>query len=380
MTRVAVTIPGRPDPLTIDDDLFSDLRRRHAGAPDVTPTRLVYAATHVVMTDAYAHADPGLVAEHIDWPATLDLRRRVASHGFGVAEAMDTAQRFEVGWPIARRLIEETGRLAFPHGFVAGAGVDHRDGIDGPDDLVAAVVEQGRLIRAAGGIPIVLPMAWLPQHDADADAYVDVYRRIAATLGGPLFIHWLGPMFAPDLAGYFPGESFERVMDADPLAIRGAKLSMLDAELETRLRRRLLPRNQILLTGDDLHFGGLIEGSGRPRRWTRIVDRDVAVGDFSHGLLGIFDAISAPAGIALRCLDHGDHAGYGVIMRACEQLGRVIFEPPVHQYKVGLAFVHWLNGHQTNAMLPNRLDRERSRDHLVRVAAAAAAAGAIGDA
>jgi hypothetical protein len=53
--------------------------------------RVAYAAAHVV-ADPYAAADPWLQPA-IDWDATLAYRSYLWSLGFGVAEAMDTAQR-----------------------------------------------------------------------------------------------------------------------------------------------------------------------------------------------------------------------------------------------------------------------------------------------
>src|SRR5689334_1345195 len=53
--------------------------------------RVAFAAAHVV-ADPLAAADPWLDAA-IDWESTLAYRRHLWSLGFGVAEAMDTAQR-----------------------------------------------------------------------------------------------------------------------------------------------------------------------------------------------------------------------------------------------------------------------------------------------
>ena len=72
-------------------------------------SRLVYAAAHVVLQESYAQCEhspecpgaPEAVAEHIDWPATMGIRTWLAGYGFGIAEAMDTAQRYELGWPTA---------------------------------------------------------------------------------------------------------------------------------------------------------------------------------------------------------------------------------------------------------------------------------------
>ena len=373
--------------LQLDDGLLEPYRARLAAAPDAPPVRLAYAATRLVLRDDYAAApdDADLMAA-IEWSATADLRRRLAGLGFGVAEAMDTAQRFEIGWDVARRLIEATGALGLAHGFVAGAGSDHLEGVGSAEELLEAVVYQARLIQAAGGEVILLPMPWLSVQGCDAQTYVSVYARIVEQLEGPLYVHWLGAMFLPQLRGYFPGDSFARVMDLDPAKLRGAKLSLLDADLEVRLRRELRAREQLLLTGDDLNFAGLILGGELGARalpavegHTRVGARSVALGDFSHALLGVLDAVAEPVSLALRFLARGDAAGYLALMEPCEQLGRWLFQPPTQHYKCGLAFLAWLNGLQSNPMLARHAERARDREHYLRAAELAAAAGALGD-
>lgn len=347
--------------------------------------RLAYAAAHLVMRESYSGVPhsvdrPGTGAEiagHIDWDATMDIRRHLIDHGFGIAEAMDTAQRYEVGWPIAKELIERCGRLRSPVGFIAGAGTDQLSRVRAPADLVDAVVEQCAFISEAGGWPMILAMPWLTEQSCDEATFVDVYVSIIRQVDGPVFIHWLGPMFLSSLAGYFPGRSFGRIMHADPSKVRGCKLSMLDERLERRLRRELAAQDQIMLTGDDFHFGELMEGE--PRRTTRVGDLEIGIGDLSHALLGVFDGIAAPASRALRALGSGDMEGYRELIRRCERFGQVVFEAPTERYKVGLAFIAWLNGYQSNHMLPNHLERERGTDHLCRVVHAAADCGAIND-
>ncbi|CAM5669506.1 hypothetical protein SVIOM74S_09391 [Streptomyces violarus] len=58
-------------------------------------SRTVFSAAHVV-ADPYADVSPDSPAA-VDWDATLAFRRHLWSHGLGVAEAMDTAQR-GMGW------------------------------------------------------------------------------------------------------------------------------------------------------------------------------------------------------------------------------------------------------------------------------------------
>jgi hypothetical protein len=222
-------------------------------------------------------------------------------------------------------------------------------------------------------------MPTLSESRSEPEKYVAVYREIArqAPNACPLFVHWLGPMFLASLEGYFPGDSFEEIMRAEPETFRGAKLSMLDDALECRLRKTLLERDQIMLTGDDFHFGGLIAGDNTTERTTTIAGRTVNLGDFSHALLGIFDAIAEPAALAMRCLGQGDHEAYERIMEPCEALGQAIFEEPARFYKSGLAFLSWLNGAQANPMLVNHEERYRDTEHLMRVVRRAVEAGAI---
>ncbi|HEX5054379.1 MAG TPA: DUF993 family protein [Planctomycetota bacterium] len=351
--------------------------------------RLCYAAMHVVMRPGYSglghriarRGDPAVLVEHIDWVATMRLRTAMDARGIGIAEAMDTAQRFQIGWPAARRLITECGALRLDNGFCAGAGTDQLAAIGSRSDLVDATVEQCAFITANGGVPVILPMPWLCAHGAGENDYVEVYGAIVRQVRGPVFVHWLGEMFLPALRGYFPGRSFDRVMALDPAVVRGCKLSLLDADLEVRVRADLLQREQIVLTGDDFHFGRMIFGDGKaPARSTAIGARRVALGDFSHALLGIFDAIGAPVQQALRCLEVGDGAQFLAIMERCERLGQHVFAAPTQHYKAGLAFLAWLNGLQPDFTLVNNEQLMRSREHYLRCAELAREAGAVVDA
>ncbi|MEZ6036415.1 MAG: DUF993 family protein [Planctomycetota bacterium] len=351
--------------------------------------RLCYGALHVVMQPGYralGHrldrpGDARAIEDHVDWPATMRLRQTMDGFGVGIAEAMDTAQRFFLGWPSARRLIAETGALQLPNGFCAGAGTDQVPKLERRTQLIDAVIEQCAYISSHGGIPVILPMPWLCATGATEQDYVDVYGAILREVRGPVFLHWLGPMFLASLQGYFPGRSFERIMALDPSVVRGCKLSLLNAAFEERVRRELLPREQIVLTGDDFHFGRLMLGDGEaPTRTTMIGTREVALGDFSHALLGILDAIAPPTQQALALLQAGDRDGYLARMDRCEQLGRFVFQAPTQHYKAGLAFLAWLNGQQDNFLLVNREDLARDRVHYLECARLAREAGCVHDA
>ena len=381
----AIEIQTPEGPLLLEDSPFEDLRKTtdaHTPLP-----RLAYAATHVVMHDSYRdvpHAPdtPGSaesIAEHLDWETTMDLRRRIGAQGLGIAEAMDTSQRFSLGWEAARELIRMTGELDLQGGFCAGATSDQLNSSTDLPEVIDAVVEQIHFIRSHRGVPVILPIPLLSESDMPPDAYVKTYQEIIAQAPEdcPLIIHWLGEMFLPKLEGYFPEDSFQRVMRSDPAKIRGAKISLLNHQIEVSLRKELLGHDQILFTGDDFNFGGLMAGNQQIMRHVDFDGRNVALGDFSHALLGIFDAIAGPAALALRRLGQGDRVGYDRIMNPCEELGKTIFESPTRHYKTGLAFLAWINGLQANPMLVNHEQRCREQSHLLRVADAASSAGAI---
>ena len=85
-------------------------------------SRTAYAAAPVV-ADPLGENVPGAPAA-VDWEATLRLRRQLWSHGFGVAEAMDTAQRgMGLDYPAARELIRRSAREAAAVGGAIAAGV-----------------------------------------------------------------------------------------------------------------------------------------------------------------------------------------------------------------------------------------------------------------
>ena len=366
-------------------------------AKAAAPVRLCFGAAHVVLHESYralghrldAPADAAEIRAHVDWDATMRIRSWLDDNGFGIAEAMDTAQRFFLGWDSARELIARTSALRLANGFCAGAGTDHLREVRNLDELAEGVAWQCNEIQRQSGIPVVLPMPFLTQHGCGESDYVAVYRKILDRVEGPIFLHWLGPMFLPVLQGYFPGDSLRKILALDRQKVRGIKISMLDDALEVRLRRELLPHDQIVLTGDDFHFGRMILG-GDPhatpspvppsiQRWTEIAGRKVALGDFSHALLGVFDAIAEPAGLALKALARGDAARFLDLMDPCETLGRHVFCAPTQHYKAGLAFLAFANGRQDNAMLVRREDRARDAAHYRRCAELAVLCSALRD-
>src|SRR5206468_2381100 len=98
------------------------------------------------------------------------------------------------------------------------------------------------------------------------DDYARVYQRILAQVQQPVIIHWLGDMFDPQLAGYWGSRDLDAAMDTclailqdNAAKIDGIKISLLDAEREIVMRRRL-PAGVKMYTGDDFNYPTLILG------------------------------------------------------------------------------------------------------------------------
>jgi hypothetical protein len=332
-------------------------------------SRKVFAAAHVA-----AAPGPG-GTEVIDWESTIRFRQYLWAHGFGVAEAMDTAQRgMGLSWPQARELIirsaaARTGELA------CGAGTDQL--ADGEDHTLSAITgayaDQVGFVTSAGAQVILMASRALAARARSPRDYLDVYGELLAQAGRPVILHWLGEAFDPALRGYWGSPDFEaaagtvlELIERAGDRVDGVKLSVLDAGRELWLRRRL-PAGVRLYTGDDFNYAELIRGDAE----------GPDAGKHSDALLGAFAAITVPAAAALAALDRGDLAGYDAAMAPTVPLSRLIFEPPTYHYKVGVAFLAWLNGLQPHFAMLGGLQRQRSVSHLTRVYELAAAAGAL---
>ena len=130
--------------------------------------------------------------------------------------------------------------------------------------------------------------------------------------------------------------------------VDGIKISLLDAEREIALRRRL-PEGVRMYTGDDFNYAELIRGDDRSH---------------SDALLGIFDAVAPAAATALQALDAGDLARYDALLAPTIPLSRHIFRAPTFHYKTGIVFLAWLNGHQDHFRMVGGLESARSIVHL----------------
>ncbi len=302
----------------------------------------------------------------------MAFRDHLWAHGFGVAEAMDTAQRgMGLSWEQARELIARSAARAAGR-LVCGVGTDQlADGERHPiARITGAYASQLGFVQATGAGVILMASRALAASARGARDYLEVYGELLRQAHRPVILHWLGEAFDPALRGYWGSADFggaaDTVLELIERAggqVEGIKLSVLDAEREVALRRRL-PAGVRLYTGDDFNYAELIRGD--------------AVGH-SDALLGAFAAITAPAAAALAALDRGDVAGYEAAMGPTVPLSRVIFEAPTYHYKVGVAFLAWLNGLQPWFAMLGGLQRRRPARHLTRVFELAAAARALAD-
>ena len=369
----------------VDGTLAPYTLRATAGwpVPSAAPhwNRVAFAAAHVV-ADPRAAIDPWLETA-VDWEATLAYRRHLWSHGFGVAEAMDTAQRgMGLDWPTSLELIRRSVAEArgVPGAVVfSGAGTDQlaAGAKVSLDEIVAAYQAQCEAIEAAGGRIILMASRALAACARSPDDYAQVYGRVLSQVRAPVILHWLGEMFDPALAGYWVGagglasdpdharatDVCAAVINANAAKVDGVKVSLLDKAKEVALRSRL-PAGVRMYTGDDFNFAELIGGD--------------ATGH-SDALLGIFDAIAPVASAALTALATGDRAQFDAILAPTVPFSRHVFAAPTRFYKTGVVFLAWLNGHQSHFTMVGGQQSARSVVHLAELFRLADAAQLLRD-
>jgi Protein of unknown function (DUF993) len=343
-------------------------------APKVALTRTAFAAAHVV-TDTLRERNPWDTRPAVDWDATLAFRQQLWDQGLGLAEAMDTAQRgMGVDWPTALELIQRTMRAAKAHPMAprvaCGAGTDHKvlTDLTSPTAIAAAYAEQAEAIEAAGGQLILMASRAFPAIGATPDTYHRVYRHLIDGAKDPVILHWLGEMFDPALAGYWGSADVAKASDfvlgliaENPGKVDGIKISLLDQAHEEAFRARL-PAGVRLYTGDDFNYAPLIEGDGTHH---------------SHALLGILAAIAPAASQALEALARGDSATYHRLLAPTVPLSREIFRAPTRFYKAGIAYLAWLNGHQSHFVMPAGFQSSRDITHYAQVFRLADEAGLL---
>jgi hypothetical protein len=340
--------------------------------PDPYQTRVAFAAAHVV-ADPYAENVPGAPAA-IDWDATLAFRAHLFRYGLGVAEAMDTAQRnMGLDWAATQQLITRSAAQARAAGarIASGAGTDHLPiGPASIAQVTAGYLEQVAFVEGAGSQVIVMASRHLAAAATSVEDYRTVYDTVLSQVSRPVVLHWLGEAFDPQLAGYWgttdvaaATDTFVQLIHDHAGKVDGVKVSLLSAEHETDLRRRL-PAGVRLYTGDDFNYPELIEGDGEHH---------------SDALLGAFAAIAPAASAALSALDGGDVDTYRAEMAPTLPLSRHVFCAPTFYYKTGIAFLAWLSGHQDGFTMVGGLQAARSPVHLARVFELANAARLLPD-
>jgi hypothetical protein len=329
----------------------------------------VYAAAHVV-----ARPD-GDGAATVDWDETMAFRHYLWGLGFGVADAMDTAQRgMGIDWPTTAELIRRSAAEAKSAGgaLACGTGTDQLD-LDakpGLTEVLEAYRQQLELVEGSGATVVLMASRALAAAAKAPEDYLSVYGTLLSEVREPVILHWLGTAFDPSLAGYWGDADLDSAADtvielitAHAGKVDGIKVSLLDKEREIDLRRRL-PAGVRLYTGDDFNYPELILGDG-----TR----------HSDALLGIFDGIAQPAAAALARLDRGDTAGYRAAIEPTVPLARHIFQVPTFHYKTGLAFLAWLNGRQSHFRLIGGYETARDAAHLSKLFVLADRAGVLAD-
>ncbi|MEV6953008.1 dihydrodipicolinate synthase family protein [Streptomyces sp. NPDC051183] len=320
-------------------------------------SRVFYSAAHVVADPLAASAEAGPA---VDWEATLAFRHRLWAQGLGVAEAMDTAQRgMGLDWPTAAELIRRSAAEARSVGgrIVCGVGTDQLAAgvVHSLAAVTAAYEEQLAHAEECGAAPVLMASRALAASARDPEDYLEVYGTLLRQSARPAVLHWLGPMFDPELVGYWGHEDLDRATEVFlkiiaecPEKVDGIKVSLLDAEREVGIRRQL-PAAVRCYTGDDYHYPELIAGDG-----------ELA----SDALLGIFDPIAPIAARAARALDLGDRVGFRELLDPTVALSRHLFAPPTRYYKTGVVLLAWLAGYQDHFTMVGGLHSARSLPHL----------------
>jgi hypothetical protein len=349
----------RPEPLAVT-----------SGTPFTS--RTVFSAAHVV-ADPFADTSPDSPAA-VDWDATLAFRRHLWSHGLGVAEAMDTAQRgMGLDWAGAAELIRRSAAEAKAVGgrIACGVGTDQLTGPASLADVRAAYEEQLALVEESGAQAILMASRALAAVAKGPEDYLEVYGHLLRQSSEPVVLHWLGPMFDPALEGYWGSsdldaatDTFLEVIAAHPDKVDGIKVSLLEAQREIDIRRRL-PQGVRCYTGDDFNYPELIAGDEQ---------------GFSHALLGIFDPLATQAAQAFELLDAGDVAGFRGVLDPLVPLARHIFAAPTQFYKTGVVFLAYLSGYQEHFKMVGGQETGRDSAHLTKLYEMAVDGGILPDA
>lgn len=189
-----------------------------------------------MVADPYADISPDDPAA-VDWESTLAFRRHLWSHGLGVAEAMDTAQRgMGLDWAGAAELIRRSAVEAKAVGgrIACGVGTDQLPQTTEPTlaEVRAAYEEQLALAEENGVQPILMASRALVKAAKGPEDYLATYAHLLRQASEPVILHWLGPMFDPALEGYWGStdldeatDTFLKVIAEHPDKVDGIKIS-----------------------------------------------------------------------------------------------------------------------------------------------------------
>jgi len=210
-------------------------------------------------------------------------------------------------------------------------------------------------VESVGGRVILMASRALAKAARSADDYRTIYGGVLKQVKQPVILHWLGDMFDPQLAGYWGTSNLDEAMEvclgvieAHREKVDGIKISLLDAQREIDMRRRL-PKGVRMYTGDDFNYAELIHGDDQ---------------GYSDALLGIFDGIAPAASAALQAFDAGDVLTFRETLEPTVPLSRHIFRKPTHAYKTGIVFLAYLNGHQDHFRMLGGAESARTAVHL----------------
>ena len=183
--------------------------RGRVGRPPAAASRsrVAFAAAHVVadpLRRQRPRARPPRSTGTPRWRSAAHLFR----YGFGVAEAMDTAQRnMGLDWPAVQELVRRSAAQAAgatapgsppaPAPTTVGRRHDRRRGR-------RRLRRAGRVRRGhrLAGDPDGLARS-SPRVAQHPDDYLRVYGRILGQVREPVILHWLGEVFDPQLRGYW---------------------------------------------------------------------------------------------------------------------------------------------------------------------------------
>ena len=221
-----------------------------------------------------------------------ELSRAPLAHGFGIAEAMDTAQRgMGLSWAVASELITRSAERLAKHraagtltgmtsALACGAGTDQL--ADGESHSLAAIArayqEQLHFVQDAGADVILMASRALAASARSARDYLDVYGELLSQAERPVILHWLGDAFDPALRGYWGGSDFGAASDTVLELIERAGRGGRDQALRARRgqgsgaaptaagRHPAVHRRRLQLPGTD---------PGRCRRAQRRAARDI---------------------------------------------------------------------------------------------------------